>query len=232
MNPDQLAPLLGLFGLVLVKEAGVPVPVPGDLVLLGAGVAAARGDLDPALTLAALVLASIVGGLVQYAALRSVARPAVLLVLSRLSSPERVESQTQRLRRHGAPAVALGRMTPGFRTVTVAASALAAVPTVTFVVGLASGNAVFIGAHFGIGYFLGEPAIALVGRALLPIAIAGVVLAVVGLIGWLLIRRRREAGKPPILETVAAWADACCPACLSIGAATRRSPAVAEAEPS
>jgi membrane protein DedA with SNARE-associated domain len=230
MNPDQIAPLVGLVGLVLVKEAGVPVPVPGDLVLLGAGVAAARGDLDPRLTLVALILASIAGGLIQYAALRSVARPAILLVLSRFTSPERIESQTERLRRNGAPAIAVGRMTPGFRTVTVAASALAAVPASAFVGGLSVGNAVFISAHFGIGYVLGEPAIALIGRAALPIAVAGVVLAILGLGGWLLIRRRREAGKPPLLETIAAWADACCPACVSIGAAARRGSTVAEAD--
>ena len=54
-------PLLGLAGLILVKEAGVPVPVPGDLVVVGAGVAASRGDLDPAVALAALIMASVVG---------------------------------------------------------------------------------------------------------------------------------------------------------------------------
>ncbi len=222
MDPEQIAPLAGLVGLVLVKEAGVPVPVPGDLLLLGAGVAGARGDLDPRLALAALIVASIAGGLIQYLAFRSFARPAVLLVLSRFASPDRIESQTERLRRHGAPAIAAGRMTPGLRTVTVAASALAAVPAWTFVGGLTLGNAVFISAHFGIGYVLGEPAIALLGRATLPLAIAGVALAVLGLAGWLWIRRRRAEGKPSIGATVVAWADACCPACVSLGARTRQ----------
>jgi membrane-associated protein len=226
MDPEQIAPLVGLVGLVLVKEAGVPVPVPGDLVLLGAGVAAARGDLDPRLTLAALILASIAGGLIQYLALRSVARPAMLLVLSRFASPDRIESQTERLRRHGAPAIAIGRMTPGLRTVTVAASALAAVSAWSFAGGLSLGNAVFISAHFGIGYVLGEPAIALLGRAALPLAIVGVALAILGFAGWLWIRRRRTEGKPSIGATVAAWADACCPACLSLGARSRQKTAV------
>ena len=36
----------GIAGLLFVKEAGVPVPVPGDLVVLTAGVAAAGADCD------------------------------------------------------------------------------------------------------------------------------------------------------------------------------------------
>lgn len=35
--------LLAIAGLILVKEAGVPIPLPGDLVVIGAGVAANRG---------------------------------------------------------------------------------------------------------------------------------------------------------------------------------------------
>ena len=42
---DALA-IAGLAALILVKEAGVPIPVPGDLVVIGAGVAlAATTDL-------------------------------------------------------------------------------------------------------------------------------------------------------------------------------------------
>jgi hypothetical protein len=35
------AGVLALFALFLVKEAGIPVPVPGDLIAIGTGVAAA-----------------------------------------------------------------------------------------------------------------------------------------------------------------------------------------------
>ena len=45
--PPELGPVLAIAGLILVKEAGVPIPVPGDLIVIGAGVAAGRGELDP-----------------------------------------------------------------------------------------------------------------------------------------------------------------------------------------
>ena len=218
MTPE-LAPVLAIAGLILVKEIGIPVPVPGDLVILGAGVAAARGDLDPPIALAALVVASVIGGTVQFGLLRSVARPAMLRLLGRLGAADRVEAQTDRLRQRGFGGVALARATPGVRIVAIAASALAAVQLPAFVGGLALGNGLFIAAHFGLGFALGEPVLRLVGGAFAPVAIAGVVLAAVGILGWTAIRRRRGPAEPA--TTIAAWADACCPACLSLAAGTR-----------
>jgi membrane protein DedA with SNARE-associated domain len=215
------AGLLAIVGLILIKEAGLPVPVPGDLIVIGAGVAAARGDLDPTTTLVLIVLASIVGGVVQYALVRSIARPAVLRLLGRVASAERLDRQAERLRRGGARSVAVARSTPGVRIVAIAASALAAIPPVAFVAGLAVGNALFIAAHFGLGFVVGEPILAAIGGALGTIALAGVVLAAVGGLGWLVLSRRRarSAGATTTpLATVSAWADACCPACLTLAA--------------
>lgn len=216
MGPEPAA-LLAILALILVKEAGVPIPVPGDLVVIGAGVAAGRGELDPGVALVGIVLASILGGIVQYGLLRSVARPALLKLLGRLGSAERVDRQTERLRRGGARSVAVARSTPGVRIVAIAASALAGIPRGAFVVGLALGNAFFIGAHFALGYVVGEPVVALVGGALGPLAILAVGVAVLGGIGWLLLRRVRNGPPGSLVPTVAAWADACCPACLAAG---------------
>jgi membrane-associated protein len=221
MGPEPTA-LLAIAGLILIKEAGIPIPVPGDLVVIGAGVAANRGDLDPLVALVAIVLASIAGGIVQYGLLRSVARPLLLRLVERLGSAERVNRQTERLRRGGTRSVALARSTPGVRIVAIAASALAGVPAAAFVSGLAIGNALFIGAHFGLGYLIGPPVVAIVGGALGTLAIGVAVLAVVGGAGWLAIgrwRRRRPAAPLPMAVS---WADACCPACLAIGALDAR----------
>jgi membrane-associated protein len=213
--------LLAIIGLILIKEAGVPIPVPGDLIVIGAGVAAGRGDLEPAVTLVAIVVASIVGGIVQYGLLRSVARPLMLRLLERLGSVERVERQTDRLRRGGTRSVAVARSTPGVRIVAIAASALAGIPAVAFVAGLAIGNALFISAHFALGFLVGEPVVALVGGALGPLAISAIALAAIGGIGWFVLNRLRGRRAMSPLPAVAAWADACCPACLTLAAIDR-----------
>lgn len=54
----DVGPALGLLGLLFVKEAGVPIPVPGDLLVIGAGVAAAGSGPAGLLLLAAAVSAS------------------------------------------------------------------------------------------------------------------------------------------------------------------------------
>jgi membrane-associated protein len=214
--PPELAPVLAIAGLILVKEAGVPIPVPGDLVVIGAGVAANRGDLDPLVALVAIVLASIVGGIAQYSLLRSVARPALVRLLGRLGSADRVDRQTERLRRGGARSVAIARSTPGVRIVAIAASALAGVPAVAFAGGLAVGNALFIGAHFGLGFVIGQPVVTIIGGALGPLAIAAVGLAILGAVGWVVLGRLRGRRPAPALPTAVAWTDACCPACLTV----------------
>jgi membrane-associated protein len=223
MAPETTLALLAIVGLILVKEAGVPIPVPGDLIVIGAGVAAGRGELDPGVALVAIVLASILGGVVQYGLLRSVARPALLRLLGRFGTAERVDRQTERLRRGGARSVAVARSTPGLRIVAIAASALAGIAAPAFVAGLAVGNALFITAHFGLGYVLGEPAVAAVGGALGPLAVAAVGLSAIGAIGWVILGRIRGRHAASPLPAVAAWADACCPACLTLAVVEARS---------
>ena len=49
--------LLGLVGLLFIKEAGLPVPVPGDLLVLGAGVAAAGDPASGGVVLLAILVA-------------------------------------------------------------------------------------------------------------------------------------------------------------------------------
>jgi membrane protein DedA with SNARE-associated domain len=114
-------------------------------------------------------------------------------------------------------------MTPGVRIVAIAASALAGIPAAAFVVGLAVGNAVFIAAHFGLGYLIGEPVLTVLGGALAPMAIVGAGLAALGLAGWLLVTRRRRAmGEGGTVAAAGSWADACCPACLALAVVEAR----------
>jgi membrane protein DedA with SNARE-associated domain len=206
------APILGLAALILVKEMGVPVPVPGDLLIIGAGAAAARGDLDGTTMLAAIIAASVVGGAIQFGLLSSVARARVLGLLSRFAGADRIDAQAARLRGSGARRVALARMTPGVRIPVIPACALAAVPAPAFLAGLAVGNGLFIAAHFGLGYLVGEEVAATVTAFLVPILVGVVALAVVGAIVWTVVAHRRR--RATTLATEAAWADACCPACL------------------
>ena len=217
---DALA-IAGLAALLLVKEAGVPIPVPGDLLVIGAGVALAG---DPSLAVAVLLVilaVGYVGGSVQFVLARRVLRRPLLAALQRVGVGEaRVEALADRLRRSGARGVALARVTPGVRIAAIVAAGLAAIPYATFLAGLVAGNGVFVAGHFVLGYVLGASATELIGRAgIIGLAVVvGIVLALVGAVGWAVLRRWRRpaAGRG---ATVADWADAACPACLALVAA-------------
>jgi membrane protein DedA with SNARE-associated domain len=222
---DEFLAVAGLIGLLFVKEAGVPIPVPGDLLVLGAGVAAAANPASGLVVLAGILLAGYAGGVIQFVLVRGGLRRALLSVLTRLGVPQaRIESLADRLRRSGARGVALARVTPGVRVPAIAASGLAALPLIPFTGGLIAGNTAFVTAHFALGFAVGAPALTLLETSGPAVAIGGViVLAVVGAVGWLILRRRRLTGlatEPAAgafsRDSYSAWADAACPACLTL----------------
>jgi len=215
---DALA-AIGLAGLLLVKEAGVPIPIPGDLLVIGAGVATA-GDPAGALVVLLLILAAgYLGGGVQFAFARGALRRPLTALLARFGvSAARIEALAERLRRGGARGVAIARATPGVRVPAIAASGLAGLPTRSFAAGLVAGNTAFVGAHFVLGFVIGAPAVAFIQGAAPSLAIgAFAALAFIGAVGWLVIRRRRRRDAlVPVGSGYAAWSDAACPACLAL----------------
>ncbi len=209
-----------IVGLLFVKEAGVPVPVPGDLVVLGAGIGASQGRFDPVVAGIAIVAATIAGGIVQFALLRGPGRRVMLGIARRVGiSQARIDGLADRLRRRGATAVAVARMTPGVRILAIPGAAVAALPFGRFIAGLSGGNAVFTGGHFALGLALGAAAPA-TAAGLVPVALGLVAFAVAGVAGWRLLSHRRARNRGDVIEAereaAADWTDACCPACLVI----------------
>ena len=69
------------------------MPCPVDLIVVGPDVAASQGRLEPRHGLAAIVVASVAGGIVQYALIRSFARPALLRILGRVAAADRLDRE-------------------------------------------------------------------------------------------------------------------------------------------
>lgn len=215
---DALA-IAGLAAILLVKEAGVPIPVPGDLIVIGAGVTLA-GDPSLAVTVLFVILAvGYIGGSIQFVLARRVLRRPLLAALARVGVGEaRVDALATRLRRSGARGVALARMTPGVRIAAIVAAGLAAIPFTAFLAGLVAGNGVFVAGHFVLGYVLGASATELIGRAggIGLVVVVGVVLALVGAVGWAFVRRSRRQAHDDGATPFADWADSACPACVAV----------------
>ena len=217
--------LIAIFIIMLVKEIGVPVPIPADLIMLTAAAQAAAGKFTLLEGFGVILVAMLVGGLVQYILVRRLGRPFLVRVGRYVGlSPERIDGVAASVRKGGMGAVIVSLTTPGVRIATIPACGLAELPYRLFLPGMALGSAVFLALHFVLGY-LGGPLVNAVMDAIhTPMVVFVVAFLIVGLVGWLLIHRRRTARQTQAaatLETLGDWADACCPACLALGAAER-----------
>ena len=217
--------LAAIFGIMLLKELGVPVPIPSDLIMLGAAARAAQGKFSFAAVFFAILIPMLLGGLAQYTIAKGPGRRFIFRLGNLIGlTQERLDRAMERVRRGGSAAVALGLTTPGVRIAIVPASGLAELPLATFIPGLVFGSTFFLGWHFGIGY-LGGFALAVLSLPV-PILIAVLVAIIaLGAGGWLYVRSRRRVSAS---ETFAAWADASCPACIAITLVRERAGQTAE----
>jgi len=150
---------LGLFAVIFAEEAGVPLPVPGDVFIAAMGFLA-RGAPREFLVAAAIVTAAtVLGASILFTVSGRLGRPLLLRIGSRFGYTEERNARIEAwLARRGAAAVVIGRLIPGLRIVmTVVAGALhlrRGVFTLgTFLAGLVWATLYFwIGSLLGAGY--------------------------------------------------------------------------------
>lgn len=122
-------PYSGLFLFLAIEEAGAPLPLPGDTLIMYAGARARAGQGNAALTILAVSAAATFGSAVLYWLARRGGRPALLRYGRFLHlHPDRVDRMEVRFRRWGVWAIILGRLIPGLRTPTSVMAGLFAVP--------------------------------------------------------------------------------------------------------
>jgi len=198
--------------ILLVKAVGVPIPIPGDVILLAMAARAAEGKVLLWVAFVALLAAIVLGNSVQYLLARGPARGMVLRFGGRLGvTSGRLERVAQRVKQGGVLGIGLAVLTPGVRSAAIPGCGLAGIPLRLFIPGLALGSAVDLGLHFALG-FAGAGLLASVVQPA-PLLIL-LTLALLGLAAWLVIARRRHATRE---VAVNAWAQATCPVCLILG---------------
>ena len=198
--------------IMLVKAIGVPVPVPGDVILLATAARAAEGKVLLWLAFATLLGALVLGGTAQFFLARGPARRFVVRHGHRLGLTEqRLDRVAASVRKGGLLGIGLAVLTPGVRSAVIPACGLAGIPLKVFLPGLILGSAIDLALHFAIGY----AGLGLLSTVVQPSpALIVVLLAVIGLVAWLVIARRRRASAGLALN---AWAQATCPVCLALG---------------
>jgi len=155
---DELARQLARHGLqlvfliVLLEQAGLPIPSMPVLVLCGA--LAARGEMSVALVLLTATFASLVADLVWFGLGRRRGRR-ILKTICRISlSPDSCVRQTERLfHRYGLYSVAVAKFIPGFSTVAPPLAGAMRVGLGRFILVAVVAALAWVGAAVAIGWF-------------------------------------------------------------------------------
>lgn len=139
---------------VFLAEAGVPLLVPTELLLIAGGVAAARGTASIVVLVPLVLTADLLGALVLFALVRAFARRPDTTP-ARLRRPVAWATAKARLVGGGsAPRVALARSIPLLRVPAAGAAALAELETLRFMAAVLVGGvvwvALFVGGAYGI----------------------------------------------------------------------------------
>ena len=192
----------GLFGIILIEEAGVPLPVPGDLFIAAMGALGFQQRAAYLPTVAVVTAATVIGATALFLFSRHAGRPLLLKVMRRFGYTDAREARLEGwLDRHGALAVVVGRHVPGLRIVMTVVAGVLRLPHPTFVLGTLLAGMIWGTLYFGIGYGLAAGWRELAGRDLLDWALYAGGLVLVAVAAWFTWReyhrRRPPPGRPP-----------------------------------
>jgi membrane protein DedA with SNARE-associated domain len=215
--------LSGLLALVLLlpMEAGVPIPLPADLVMFAVGERVAAGKFPLWLAVVGLEVIAVLGTTALFLACRGPAQRIIARFGPRLGLTEaRLRRAAAFAETRGRPGLALGRGTPGLRTLTVIAAAVSGLSARRALPALIAGSSVFLQLHLVLGLLFGPLADRAFDQVKGAAVVAGAALVAGGFVYWLIRRRRRTAAP-------AAWTEAVCPACVGVSLLAERVPGLA-----
>jgi membrane protein DedA with SNARE-associated domain/DNA-binding transcriptional ArsR family regulator len=185
--------LVLLCSLLFAEEAGVPLPTPGELTLIAAGLLIATGGLDPWLFLPLAVASCLAGSATGYGWARLVGEHGLRSLAERLHQTRRLERVSARLRQAGAREIALSRLIPGMRVYTTLVAGAAGVERRRFFIGIGPATALWVIAFTVLGVVAGVPAERFFTQVQ-QLAVQGGVLVAIGVGGYLAILRLPEGG--------------------------------------
>ena len=166
--------VLAAFAYLALEEGGLPIPVPGDFLMLAFGVRGREGSIVLWQVIGAMEAGTVLGSSLLYLLARLNGRgvverfgPFIGIGAAQLNRAER------QLQRHGAIAVVLGRLLPGLRILTAIACGIFRVPYRVFLPATSVGSLVYIVGYTMLGYFVGPAVLGLFEALHLPFGLVG-----------------------------------------------------------
>jgi len=143
--------------LLFVEEVGVPLPLPGNVLLMYFGMQITHGQVGAAEVVAAMTVASALGSICLYAIAAQLGRRAVLRWGRYVGlDNKRVARIEAWLDRYGAVTIFLGRIAPGLRTPTSAVGGIFGIPLPKFIPFTSLAALVWTGFWISLGAMVGR----------------------------------------------------------------------------
>lgn len=180
--------LFFLFGIICLESAGLWLP--GETALIAAGVYASKGHLSITAVIAVATVAAIIGDNIGY----WIGRTGGRRLAEKLPWLARFLPPAERFfKRHGGKAVFFARFLAGLRVTGAWMAGISRMHWATFLAWNAAGGIVWATGIGLIAYFFGKAAADAISQYGLYGAGAAVAVAVVGLVGFHLWRKRAES---------------------------------------
>ena len=184
-----------LFVVIAVEEAGVPLPVPGDLIIAFFGWRASGDLFEMAQVIAVCALASTTGTVVPFLVARRVGESVANRLAGWLDVDQRrVDALMRRVERSGFVGVLAGRLIPGLRVAVSLVAGTARVPLAQFSPAVFVAASIYWTAWVTLGAIVGPHLVDVVSPAYLGIVVAlvpiALIAAFVGRFVWARSRRR------------------------------------------
>lgn len=145
---------LGLFLILLIEEAGVPIPIPGDIFI---ATQSALPNSNYFLIMATVIAATLVGSTILFTISKKIGHPLLLRFGPKIRiTKDKVEKVERWFSKYGGLAIVIGRLIPGFRTITPFVAGLFGVSYKTFWIYTAIAAIIWTNLYFLIGNFAGE----------------------------------------------------------------------------
>ena len=203
-NLPDLVQWAGLFGLtaIIFSETGLLVGVflPGDSLLVTAGLFAAKGYLNIYTLVPTLTLAAICGNTLGYIIGRATGPRVFRRENSLFFNKKHAIRAHEFYEKYGRKTIVLAQFMPVIRTFAPVTAGVAGMPFQTFIVTNIFGAFLWIWSMLGIGYFLGNYIPGIDQHIEIVVIVVVFISILPGIIGGIRARRARRYRAAPVVE--------------------------------
>lgn len=145
---------IGLFLILFIEEAGIPLPVPGDIFIATVSV---LPNANYFLVVLTVTLATLAGSTILFTLAQKIGHPLLAKFGPKIKiTPQKIKKIERWFEKYGGWAIVIGRLIPGLRIVTPIVAGLFGVSYKTFWLYTALASLIWANVYYVLGRFFGN----------------------------------------------------------------------------